>query len=50
MEVCVWDWGSSEEDARLMLMIVAEDKGEHQWDVLILRTLKICASRGAPYM
>ena len=45
----IWDWGSLEEDTRLTLVIVAEDKGRHQWDVLTPRILEICVIRGATY-
>lgn len=49
-ELCVWNYGLTEEAAEPTVLIVIEDTQEHRWDILTKRILEVCADHGAAYL
>ena len=50
-ELCVWNWGVTEEAAEPTVVIVVNDKQkrqEHEWDALVRHISALCAENGAP--
>lgn len=47
-ELCVWNWGVSEEEAEPTVVLVVDDKREREWEGLVERIKGICAEHGAP--
>ncbi len=50
-ELCVWNWGVTEEAAEPTVVIVVEDKQkqqEQQWNALVRHISNLCAENGAP--
>lgn len=50
IELCVWNWGITEEAAELTVVIVVEDQQKYLWDKLVEQILEICADHGAAYL
>ena len=50
VELCVYNWGVTAEDAEPTVVIIVEDEREEDWDVLRERIRKICEEQGAPYL
>lgn len=50
VEVCVYNWGITEETAEPTIVIVVRDKQKDRWDILIEQILEICAEHGAAWL
>lgn len=50
VELCVWNWGVTEEAAKPTVVIVVEDKQECDWNVLVERIHEIYTDCGASYL
>lgn len=50
LELCVWNWGITEEVAKPTVVIVMEDKQKCNCDDLVKSISRICEEHGASYL